>query len=216
MKTLARICIALVTLTASIHAQGIEKRVLLLRDGSKVNVANHALKPTKLSDIKFKTDLSNLTPVESKGIEDKRALKGFNRPQAIWRVKGGYLAYYDGGEFGAALFHFSSDGSRRFLVLADYVEEIAPLTEGGFLIAGGFRDYGAVHIITKNDKHRWGSKLLMISLMGVPTLEGRLPNKNFIVSNLRLGTYTELRIDGWMRQRWDIQKFDGSGDPFPE
>jgi len=176
-----------------------------------------------LDEVEFDLDLSKLTEAESAGIEDQRAIRWFDRPKAMWRIEGGFLGAYDGGEFGGALFHFSNDGSQRTLIVGEHVNDVIMVGKNGYVVAGGLEhlDFGIGTLIAvERDKDgSWNSKVISRFFDGVAAIVGKTNGDTIVVSTWRtifsghvtpqdegevetcqhIGAYFEVKKDGWMR-----------------
>lgn len=194
------------------------------REGTEIEINDDRLVQVDLDEIKFDVDLSKLTEAESAGIADRRAIRGFDRPKAMWKIDDGLLGAYDSGEFGGALFHFSKDGSQRMLIVGEHVDDVIQIGENEFLAAGGLEHLdlgtGALIAIERKKNRGWSTKVIARFFDGVAGIVGRIEGRGSIVvstwrtvpaghltapdppeqeTRANIGSYFEIRKDGWMR-----------------
>ncbi|WP_411846741.1 hypothetical protein AAFN60_04045 [Roseibacillus persicicus] len=208
------------------------------REGSEIEVTDERLVPVALEEIKFDADLSKLSETESIGIEDRRAIRGFYQPKAMWRVDDGFIGSYDGGEFGGALFHFSKDGSQRTLIVGEHVDDVTQMGENEFFAAGGLEHLdagtGSLIALERRKDGSWRTKVLARFSDGVAGIVGRIEGRNSIVvstwwtvpaghrtppdppgqeTRAHVGNYFEVRKDGWMRYLGESTWVSGGHSP---
>jgi len=88
--------------------------------------------------------LSELTAPELVPLKELPEIKApttfksaFDSPTKVWRVGGGFLASFDKGEFGGALF-FALHGAKRWtLILDSHIQNLVDIGGGTFVAAGG-------------------------------------------------------------------------------
>lgn len=101
----------------------------------------------------------------------------FDTPTVVWRIDGGFLASFDAGEFGGALF-FSHHGSKRWTKILDaHVAHLERFGGDSFLAVGGLAHLGtsegkAFHL-TRGNTGKWKSKLVFKTEVGVPLILGK-------------------------------------------
>ena len=223
MTFVQTIVIAYFTLISVTLAQANSEFRILDKNNKSFELHKVILKPTNITSTKIKAEILDLSKMDIEGIEDKRAIKFFDKPLLIWEVKDGYFVSYNGGEFGGALFLFSIDGSKRILILAEHVSEILSDNNKSYFVSGGINhlgESGGVYKIMKNKKSMWQSEALFQSPFFTPSIIGQLPNKSILITS-RHGLLTELRPDGWMKQRWSwrikyADNHPNNMDPFKE
>lgn len=196
---------------------------LKFRSGTEFEVNDDRLAEIDLKEIHFDLDLSGLTKRESAGIGDQRAVRFFGRPKAMWRLDDGFLAAYDGGEFGGALFYFSRDGKTRELVVAEHISDLISVSKGQYIATGGLEHLdsvtGLVVSLKQGQDLGWKSQVVARFFDGIAGISGRTKEGTTIVSTWRsiasghltppdgekaetrvlVGAYFELKNDGWMR-----------------
>ena len=196
---------------------------LKFKSGTELEVNDDRLAEIDLKEIHFDLDLSSLAKRESAGIEDRRAVRFFDRPKAMWRLDDGFLAAYDGGEFGGALFYFSRDGKTRELVVAEHISDLISVSKRQYVATGGLEHLdsatGVVVSLKQGQDLRWKSQVVARFFDGIAGISGRTKEGTTIVSTWRsiasghltppdgkeaetrviVGAHFELKNDGWMR-----------------
>lgn len=100
----------------------------------------------------------------------------FDEPR-IWRTDGGYLASFDGGEFGGALF-CATEGDKEWTLVANgiHIQDLESFGQGRFLAAGGLMHmdlmHGTVHVVEMSAKGKWTARMVFESHQGVPRIVG--------------------------------------------
>lgn len=100
----------------------------------------------------------------------------FENPAKVWRIEGGYFAYFDAGEFGGALFYSERSGKSWTRVLGEHIQEIGRYTGDMFLAVGGLSHMsvatGSAYILSRNPHGTWVAKEVFRSHDGVPWIAG--------------------------------------------
>lgn len=127
--------------------------------------------------------LSELTAPELVPLKELPEIKApttFNRsfesPTKVWRVGGGFLASFDKGEFGGALF-FAQHGSKRWTrILDSHIQNLVNIQGDTYLAAGGVAHLqyvgGHAYILSRNNKGEWKVNLIFKTEIGVPAILG--------------------------------------------
>jgi hypothetical protein len=101
----------------------------------------------------------------------------FETPTAVWRIDGGFLASFDAGEFGAALF-FSQHGAKRWIKIVDaHVAHLERFEGDSYLAVGGLllnldTTRGRAFLLTRSNTGKWKSKMVFETQVGVPLIVG--------------------------------------------
>ncbi|MCW1884861.1 hypothetical protein OKA04_08985 [Luteolibacter flavescens] len=102
--------------------------------------------------------------------------QAFETPDKIWRIDGGFLASFDAGEFGGALF-FSQHGAKRWTKVVDaHVTHLERFEGDTYLVAGGLAHLsiteGKAYLLSRSNTGRWRSKVVFATEVGVPFILG--------------------------------------------
>lgn len=115
----------------------------------------------------------------------------FYKPKTVWAVDGGYLASFNGGEFGSALFYADRNAKRWTRLLAEPVEHCVQVKADCFLISGGLAHLevaaGAVFFLERMPNGKWSTRKVLEFDFGIPTLIGES-------RTMRLGDDPEERL----------------------
>jgi hypothetical protein len=88
----------------------------------------------------------------------------FRGPSAFARVEDGWLIGFNHGEFGAALYWFSRDGSRNYKISDHQVVDFVPTPDGTFAVEGlahlGTSRGSLIRIARANGDERWKANSL--------------------------------------------------------
>ncbi len=99
----------------------------------------------------------------------------FDSPNKVWRVRGGYLASFDKGEFGGALF-FAQHGAKRWTRILDaHIQHLVGFERDTFLAAGGLAHLqcvGYAFIISRSNNGKWKANPVFKTRLGVPAVLG--------------------------------------------
>lgn len=102
--------------------------------------------------------------------------QSFEAPTAVWRVDGGYLASFDAGEFGGALFFARQDAKRWSKILDAHVSHLERFEGDCYLAAGGLSHSetteGRAFLLTIGKTGKWKAKLAFETQVGVPLILG--------------------------------------------
>lgn len=118
-----------------------------------------------------------MPPEEQPGIKAPTAFNhSFESPTKVWRVSGGFLASFDKGEFGGALF-FAQHGAKRWtLILRSHIQNLADIGGDTYVATGGLAHLsyvvGQAYVLSRNSKGKWNVKLIFQTGLGVPVIVG--------------------------------------------
>lgn len=113
----------------------------------------------------------------------------FERPHRLQRVEGGWLAGYNGGEFGAELWWFSSDGKRSYKISNHHVNQFLVTNEAVYA-AEGLIDEGSVVRLSKVEG-KWKAETFAKPKIGSPGGLVQVEDGSFIaLGGFELGCWT--------------------------
>lgn len=110
--------------------------------------------------------------------------RSFEAPSAVWRIAGGFLASFDAGEFGGALF-FSAHGAKKWTKIVDaYVSHLERFEGDCYLAVGGMAHLttaeGSALLITRDKNGNWKSMVAFETQIGVPRIIGTTMTEAFL------------------------------------
>jgi hypothetical protein len=102
--------------------------------------------------------------------------RAFEVPSKVWRVDGGFLASFDRGEFGGALF-FAQHGSKRWTKIIDaFVQHLVCFEGDSYLVLGGLSHLASIRgeafILSRNNNGKWKFHSVFKTDLGVPVVLG--------------------------------------------
>jgi hypothetical protein len=102
--------------------------------------------------------------------------RSFEAPTAVWRIDGGFLASFNAGEFGGALF-FLPHGAKRWSKIVDaHVSHLERFEGDSYLAVGGLAHLqtteGRAFLITRSNTGKWNTKIAFETQVGVPLILG--------------------------------------------
>jgi hypothetical protein len=102
--------------------------------------------------------------------------RAFDYPTAVWRIDGGFIASFNAGEFGGALF-FWQHGSKQWIKIVDaHVSHLECFEGDSCLAVGGLAHFqtteGKAILITRGKTGNWNSKIVFETEVGVPLILG--------------------------------------------
>lgn len=162
-----------------------------------VSDASHALNEPKPNQGAFTTvtaltveppDEWNPELVPERDWPDAEAPTNFNRnfeaPSAVWRIDGGFLASFDKGEFGGALFYLQH-GAKKWSKIADaHVSHLQRFEGDSYLAVGGFAHgmttSGCALLLTRDNNGKWKTRIAFETEVGVPRIVGTTFSESFL------------------------------------
>lgn len=140
----------------------------------------------------------------------------FEKPETVWEVDGGYLASFNGGEFGSALFYADRNGNQWTRILAEPVEHCVQVKGDRFLLSGGLGHLdtvaGKVFFLERTPDGKWSSKKVLESDFGIPTLIGESRTRRFGEDPEERLFVISFEPDGFNKNLLGI---DGAGAVYP-
>lgn len=102
--------------------------------------------------------------------------QAFQKPAKIWRMDGGFIASFDAGEFGGALFFATTDAKRWTKVLDAHIQHLERYEGDTLLAVGGLahldNEHGRAHLLSRTNKGRWQARVVFETQVGVPSIIG--------------------------------------------
>lgn len=102
--------------------------------------------------------------------------RSFEAPTAVWRIDGGFLASFNAGEFGGALFFARHDARKWSKILDAHVSHLERFEGDSYLAAGGLAHLetteGRAFLLTRGETGKWKAKLAFETQVGVPLIIG--------------------------------------------
>ena len=133
----------------------------------------------------------------------------FDEPTKVWHAAGGYLASFDKGEFGGALFYANIGDKKWTKLFDDHVQHLCRFSDNCYMAIGGLAhgqaQKGTVYVFNLDKHGNWKIRKVFESDMGVPILLGegvtkkynrKEQQKIFVFSPILLGGRDDMGLPG--------------------
>lgn len=110
--------------------------------------------------------------------------RSFEFPTAVWRIDGGFLASFDAGEFGGALFFLRHSAKQWSKIVDAHVSHLQRYEGDSYLAVGGLAHLqtteGKALLITRGNTGKWKSRIVFETQLGVPSILGTTFSDTFL------------------------------------